>query len=82
MLPLLGSGERAEVEAFFRDPEPGDDAIRELVELVGRHGGLEHAREQALLAAQRAHRALEGLPEGAVLEALHDSVDYAVERRK
>jgi octaprenyl-diphosphate synthase len=81
-LPRLSRAERADVEAFFRDPEPSDDAIHEVVELVARHGGLEYARDRALQAAQRAHEALEGLPEGAVLEALRDSIVYAVERRR
>ena len=47
-----------------------------------RHGGLEYAHDRALQAAQRAHEALEGLPEGAALEALRDSIVYAVERRR
>jgi octaprenyl-diphosphate synthase len=81
-LPRLSPAARAEVDAFFRDPEPTDEAIRALVELVAAHGGLAYAREKALQAAQRAHDALEGLPEGPVLEALHDSVVYAVDRRR
>jgi octaprenyl-diphosphate synthase len=81
-LPKLSKAERARVEAFFRDPEPADDAIHELVEVIAGHGGLDYAREKALESAQRAHDALEGLPEGPVLEALHDSVVYAVERRR
>lgn len=81
-LPRLSPAARAEVDAFFRDPEPTDEAIRALVELIAAHGGLDYAREKALQAAQRAHDALEGLPEGPVLEALHDSVVYAVDRRR
>ena len=81
-LPRLARAERAEVDAFFRDPEPADDAIRAMIELVAAHGGLDYAREKALEAAQRAHDALGGLPPGTVLEALHDSVEYAVERRR
>ena len=81
-LPRLSRAARAEVEAFFRDPEPTDEAIRALIELVAAHGGLDYAHERALEAAQRAHDALEGLPGGPALEALHDSVVYAVERRR
>jgi octaprenyl-diphosphate synthase len=81
-LPRLSRAERAGVEAFFRDPEPTDEAIHALVEVIAGHGGLEYAREKALESAQRAHEALEGLPAGPVLEALHDSVVYAVERRR
>jgi octaprenyl-diphosphate synthase len=81
-LPRLSRAERAEVDAFFRDPEPADEAIRAMIELVAAQGGLDYAREKALEAAQRAHDALDGLPRGMVLEALHDSVEYAVERRR
>jgi octaprenyl-diphosphate synthase len=81
-LPRLSRAERAEVDALFRDPEPGDDAIHAVVEVIAARGGLEYAREKALESAQRAHDALEGLPAGPVLEALHDSVVYAVERRR
>jgi octaprenyl-diphosphate synthase len=81
-LPRLPKPERAQVDAFFRDPEPTDDAIHEVIDLVARHGGLEYAHERALQAAQRAGDALEGLPEGPALEALRDSIVYAVERRR
>ncbi|HEX8831030.1 MAG TPA: polyprenyl synthetase family protein, partial [Longimicrobium sp.] len=81
-LGRLSAAERADVEAFFRDPEPSDAAIHEMVGLVTRMGGLEYAREHALRAAQRAHEALEGLPEGPALDALRDSIVYAVERRR
>lgn len=81
-LTRLSRAARAEVEAFFRDPEPEDAAIRALIALVAEHGGLDYARERALESAQRAHDALEGLPAGPALEALHDSVVYAVERRR
>jgi len=81
-LSRLSRAERADVEAFFRDPEPTDEAIHEVVELVTRHGGLEYALDHARQAAQRAHEALEGLPEGPALDALRDSIVYAVERRR
>jgi octaprenyl-diphosphate synthase len=81
-LPRLTAPERARVDAFFADPEPSDEAIAEVVEMVRRHGGLEYARSRALESAQRAHDALAGLPEGPVLEALRDSIAYAVDRRK
>jgi octaprenyl-diphosphate synthase len=82
VLGRIGGAERADVEAFFRDPEPSDEAIHEVIELVTRHGGLDYARERALQAAQRANDALEGLPEGPALDALRDSIVHAVERRK
>src|SRR5215218_5726390 len=50
-LGRLNAAERADVEAFFRDPEPSGEAIHEVIELVTAHGGLEYARERALQAA-------------------------------
>jgi octaprenyl-diphosphate synthase len=81
-LPRLSAAERGEVEAFFRRAEPEDEEIQRLVEIISAHGGLDYAAERARQSAQLAHDALQGLPEGAALEALHDSVDHAVERRR
>jgi octaprenyl-diphosphate synthase len=82
VLPLLTAQERARVHALFADPEPDDEQIAGVVEVVRAHGGLEFARERALECAQRAADALEGLPEGPALDALRDSIVYAVERRR
>ena len=78
----LSPSERSDVEAFFRDPEPTDDAIAAIVRLVEEHGGLDYARERAQRAARRASECLDGLPEGPALDALRESVAYAVERQK
>jgi octaprenyl-diphosphate synthase len=82
VLPRLSRAERARVEALFRDPEPAEEAIHDVVEMVSARGGLDHAHEHAMRAAALAHEALEGLPEGAPLEALRDSIVHAVERRR
>lgn len=79
-LPAMDAGERARVEALFADPEPGVDAVREVVELVARHGGLDVARDEARSRADRARERLDGLAEGQCLDALHAAVDYVVER--
>jgi octaprenyl-diphosphate synthase len=81
-LPRLSRAERTQVEALFADPEPDDESIAGVVEVVRAHGGLDYAREAAMECAQRAADALEGLPEGPALEALRDSIVYAVERRR
>lgn len=87
-LPLIAAlrefsdAERAEAEAFFADPEPSDEGIARMVALVTARGGLDYARERALECAQRAGDALEGLPEGPALDALRDSIAYAIERRR
>jgi octaprenyl-diphosphate synthase len=81
-LPRLPAAERAEVDAFFRDPEPSDEGIARVVELVRAHGGLEYAHDAAMECAARAEEALAGLPEGAALDALRASIAHAVERRR
>jgi octaprenyl-diphosphate synthase len=81
-LPLLSAAERAEVEAFFRDPEPTDEGIARVMEMVIAHGGLEYARDAAMRCATRAEEALAGLPEGPALDALRASIAHAVERRR
>ncbi|HZG44234.1 MAG TPA: polyprenyl synthetase family protein [Longimicrobium sp.] len=81
-LPRLSPGERAEVEALFAHPEPSDAMIAGVVEIVKGRGGLEYAHAQAMECAQRASEALDGLPEGPALDALRDSIVYAIERRR
>lgn len=82
VLPSLDDAERDEVEALFRDPEPGDGRIASVVEIVRRRGGLEYARGTALEFARRAEEALAGLPGGPSLDALRASIAYAIERRR
>lgn len=79
-LPSMDAGERVRVEELFADPEPAAGAVREVVALVVRHGGLEAAREEARSRADRARGRLERLAEGECLDALHAAVDYVVER--
>jgi octaprenyl-diphosphate synthase len=81
-LPRLAAADRVRVEALFRDPEPDDDAIAEVVELVRAHGGLDYARQRAAECGERAEEALAGLPECAALDALRLGVVYAIERRR
>ena len=81
-LPLLSKAERGRVNALFADPEPDDESIAGVVEIVRGRGGLDYARDRALESAQRAADALDGLPEGPALDALRDSIAYAVERRR
>ncbi|MBB4634316.1 polyprenyl synthetase family protein [Longimicrobium terrae] len=81
-LPLFSAQERARVDALFADPEPSDESIAEVVRAVRDRGGLDFAHGRALEYAQRAERALEGLPEGPALEALRAGIVYAIERRR
>ena len=47
-LPRLARADRAEAEAFFRDPEPTDAMIRAMIELVAAHGGLDDLLERKI----------------------------------
>lgn len=82
VLPNLSRAERARVEALFADPEPDDDSIAGVVEVVRARGGLDFAREAAAECAARAADALEALPEGPAVDALRDGIVYAVERQR
>jgi octaprenyl-diphosphate synthase len=82
VLPELSAADRAEVDALFADPEPSDERVAGVVEVVRRYGGLHYARERAAEFARAAETALDGLPEGPALEALRLSIAYAVERSR
>jgi octaprenyl-diphosphate synthase len=82
VLPSLSAEERAWLEEFFSDPEPTDEAIASIVELVRERGGLDYAKDRARRFAQRAADALDDLPDGPALQALRDSIAYVVERRR
>jgi len=80
-LAEMGPGHRREVEEFFAEPEPTDDGIARIVELVTNYGGLEYARQRADAFGTEAATALIGLPTSAAVESLHDAVSYVLGRR-
>jgi len=81
-LAVMDGARRREVEHFFADPEPTQDGIERVVELVREHGGLEYARRRAEEYADRAAAALEPLPPGPATEALRNAIRYVVGRRR
>ena len=81
-IPKFDDAERETLVAFFDNPEPNDEDIAVIVEMVERRGGLDYASAKALEFARQAQDALEGLPEGPALDALRHSIVYAVERRR
>jgi octaprenyl-diphosphate synthase len=87
-LPLIGAlrkasaGAEAEVRKFFNGIEPSDEEIFRVVELVRELGGVDYAKEQALEYAEQAEDALAGLPPGAAVSALRDSITYVVDRNR
>ena len=60
---------------------PRGSLVSEVIALVTEAGGLEYARQRALLLAQEAEGTLDVLPPSPARDALRDSIAYAVERR-
>jgi octaprenyl-diphosphate synthase len=77
-MPVAG---RRLVERLMAEPEPADGLVSEVIALVTEAGGLEYARQRALLLAQEAEGMLDVLPSSPARDALRDSIAYAVERR-
>jgi octaprenyl-diphosphate synthase len=86
-LPLIAAlrempaSARSRVEALFAAPEPDDEAITEVVEIVREHDGLDYARRRADQFSREAEDALADLPDCAARTALMDAIAYVVERR-
>lgn len=77
----MSAGPRSRVEALFASPEPEDEAITEVVDIVRDHGGLEYARRRADQFSHEAEDALAELPDGPARTSLADAISYVVERR-
>jgi octaprenyl-diphosphate synthase len=80
-LPQMSASARSRVEALFAAPEPDEEAIAEVVNIVREHGGLEYARRRADQYSREAEDALAELPEGPSKSSLMDAIGYVVERR-
>jgi octaprenyl-diphosphate synthase len=87
-LPLVGAmanatgAEDEEIRRFFTRVDPSDEEIARIVEIVVERGGLDYARRRANEYADLAEGALSGLPTGPAVDALRDSVSYAVDRSR
>lgn len=87
-LPLIAAlaemdqAHRREVEAFFADPDPTDDGIAQIVDLVRENGGLDYARERAEAYGAEAEAALVALPASAATDSLRDAIAYVLGRRQ
>jgi octaprenyl-diphosphate synthase len=85
-LPLIGAlqvmsaADRREVEQLFAEPEPSDEGVTRVVEIVTRNGGLEYARRRGEAYARDAAAALDGLPDTPAVASLHDAIAYAMDR--
>ncbi|HLU26632.1 MAG TPA: polyprenyl synthetase family protein [Longimicrobiales bacterium] len=87
-LPLIAAygvmepPERREIEAFFADPEPTDEGIERVVQLVREHGGLKYARDRAEEYGALAAESLATLPPCEATDALRDAITYVIDRRR
>jgi len=87
-LPLVGAmphmtgEEKAEVRSFFTRVDPTDEEIARIVHMVAERGGLEYARGRGRHYADLAEAALDGVGDGPAVDALRDSVSYAVDRTR
>jgi octaprenyl-diphosphate synthase len=87
-LPLVGALKAApatgkeEIRGFFGKVEPPEEDIARIVSLVQEMGGVEYARGKAMEFAERAERALVGLPEGPALASLRESINYVIDRNR
>ncbi len=86
-LPLIAAlrqmspAERGRVEALFATPQPDEDSVNEVINMVRESGGLEYARRRADQFAQESEEALSGVPDSPARAVLLDAIGYAVDRR-
>ena len=86
-LPLIAAlnevtpAENRLIRRFFADPEPSDEAIAQIIDIVRERGGLEYARRRADLFGEQAAERLFDLPEGPATESLQASITYVIDRR-
>jgi octaprenyl-diphosphate synthase len=80
-LPNMSPNERAVVSELFNTPEPGNDLVVRVIQIVREQGGLDYARRRGEEYAHRAEEALAQLPDSTVKSALLDTVAYVMERR-
>jgi octaprenyl-diphosphate synthase len=79
-LRTMSPAERADVDALFDTPEPMDEQIARVVEIVSDRGGLDYARRRGDEYAREAEDALAGLPDTPARGALYDAIAYALDR--
>ncbi|GMR14151.1 MAG: polyprenyl synthetase family protein [Gemmatimonadota bacterium] len=85
-LPLVGALDRMSppelerVRRFFTLVEPSDSEIQEIVGIVDHSGGLEYARARAVHFAEKADAMLGKMDPGPAIDALRQSVVYAIDR--
>ncbi len=87
-LPLVGALRKMSppdierVRHVFTLVEPGDLDVQDTIDLVRRSGGVRYARRKAREYADSAEAAIGDLEPGSAVEALRESVIYAVDRTR
>ncbi len=81
-LPRMDVSARAAVDDLFADPEPSDDRVRAIGDVVREVGGLEYARNQAGRFARAAGAHLDAIPEDPFVRVLRLIVDFVLERQR
>ena len=79
-LRVMSPTERRKVDALFKNENPGDADVAEVIGIVTDNGGLDYAREKGAIFANEAREALAGLPETVARQALFESISYVMER--
>ncbi len=77
----MSASDRIRVDELFAAAEPEEDAIGEVIAIVGSSGGLDYARRRGDEFAREAEDALAELPDSAARSALIDGIAYVVQRR-
>ena len=77
----MSASSRRRVDELFASPEPGDEAISDVMAMVREHGGLDYARRRRDQFAREAEDAVATVPEGPARTSLTDAIAYVVERR-
>jgi octaprenyl-diphosphate synthase len=72
---------RRTVDELFAAPEPSDDQIARVMEIVREEDGLEYARRRGDAYASLAEEDIAGLPDTPARRALADTVTYVLDRR-
>jgi octaprenyl-diphosphate synthase len=80
-LPHVSAAERGRIDELFVTETPGDDLIADVIDIVSRAGGIEHARRRGEQFALDADEALRVLPESPARLALTDAIAYVMDRR-
>ncbi len=80
-LPAMSHAARRQVDALFADEHPRDEAIQDVIRIVGETGGIDYARRASERYAQEAEEALASVPPSPACDALLDALAYVTDRR-